>query len=299
MLRIPRSSIAGLVLSLPTLFAQTGGPRVLAISPTSGPEGTRVEIQGTNLQRVSLVRFGTEGSTFSAVSAEKIVALVPRWASTGPVEVITAGGRSTSPFPFVVMNDPRVPDDAGWKAGYVNPRPPKWEFHSVLLWGIAIADTRNRDYPSSQVEVAWTQLSCRVNGKEFVLNDDHGKVRGALYDRVPWFGNGKASDQMPFAYDAAGVVLKVGGHPDRIWHFWSFSPRQPIPPGKLDGCTAKANVRISSGALLQLGMDYWRETTGVWTGPDLNNHESGVSNWYFASPEWQEATFTDLGGPQF
>lgn len=288
-----------LAAGAPSLSAQGGILRITSISPTTGPEGSRVEITGANFDHISIVRFGTQAATFKLVSREKVVALVPRWAATSSIEIIAAQNRATSPISFTVVNDARIPDGVGWKAGYVNPRPPKWVFHSVLLWGIAIADTRLPDYPSAQVEIAWTQLSCRVDGKDVVLNDDHGKVRGALYDREPWFGSGKARDPMPFAYAPAAVVLHVGQRPDRIWHFWSNSVRRVLPPGKLEGCTAKARVRISPGALLQIGMDYWRSTTGVWEGPDVNNHEAGVSNWYFASPEWQEAVFTDIGGPQF
>lgn len=288
-----------LLAGVPALNGQANAPQIASISPTTGPEGARVEIAGENFDHVSMVRFGREAATFKLVSPEKIIALVPRWAATSSIEIITAQGRATSPIPFLVANDPRVPDEVGWKAGYVNPRPPKWAFHSVLLWGIAIADTRLPEYPSAQVEIAWTQLSCRVDGKDVILNDDHGKVRGALYDRKPWFGSGKSRDPMRFAYSPAAVVLHVGQRPDRIWHFWSNSPRRTLPPGKLEGCTAKAHVRISPGALLQIGMDYWRSTTGVWEGPDVNNHEAGVSNWYFSSPEWQDAVFTDIGGPQF
>jgi hypothetical protein len=57
-------------------------------------------------------------------------------------------------------------------------------------------------------------------------------------------------------------------------------------------------VKISSGALLQMGMDYWRSAT-VPYGAGGNNHEAGASSWYFPSSEWQEATFTDVGGVQF
>ena len=34
-------------------------------------------------------------------------------------------------------------------------------------------------------------------------------------------------------------------------------------------------------------------------GAGGNNHEAGASNWYFPSEQWQEAVFTDIGGPQF
>jgi len=50
--------------------------------------------------------------------------------------------------------------------------------------------------------------------------------------------------------------------------------------------------------MLQRGMDYWRSPT-IPYGSGGNNHEAGASNWYFPSPDWQEASFTDIGGPQF
>jgi hypothetical protein len=55
----------------------------------------------------------------------------------------------------------------------------------------------------------------------------------------------------------------------------------------------KARVRISQGALLQMGFDYWRNST-IEYGPGGNNREAGASDWYFPSSEWQEATFSDI-----
>jgi hypothetical protein len=196
-----------------------------------------------------------------------------------------------------------------YKAGYVNPERPPANFDSARLWGIAIADTRVQGHELAQVEVAWTRLSCRVDGREVVLNDDGGRVSGGLYQRWPWFAT-DAHDPMPLGFapteQAASnqdslnqaVVLRVGQRADRVWHFWSPSPRAALPAGKLEGCTVRARVRISAGALLQMGMDYWLSST-VPYGSGGNNHEAGASNWYFPSPQWQDATFTDVGGPQF
>jgi hypothetical protein len=66
---------------------------------------------------------------------------------------------------------------------------------------------------------------------------------------------------MPLAYDQTShtVVLKVGQRPDRVWHFWSPSPRAALPAGEPEGCRVKARIR--QGALLQMGMDYWRLPT--------------------------------------
>ncbi len=187
-----------------------------------------------------------------------------------------------------------IPPEVKFKTRYVNPvlKPP--EFASAMLWGIAIADTRVPGYERARVEIANTRFTCRVNGKDVVLNDDAGNVRGGLYRRYPWFGT-EAHDPIPLSYSSDGksVVLGVGTRPERVWHFWAASPRAAIPPGRLEGCTVKIRARISRGALLQVGFDYWRNTT-VEYGAGGNNHEAGASEWYIPSDEWQEAEFTDI-----
>jgi hypothetical protein len=52
-------------------------------------------------------------------------------------------------------------------------------------------------------------------------------------------------------------------------------------------------ARISHGALLQIGYDFWRNPT-IGYGSGGNNHEAGASDWYFPSDQWQNAEFSDL-----
>ena len=279
--------------------AQSTRPEVLRISPTSGPEGSRVTITGRNLQGASDVTLGAASSIFSIVSSEQIVTRIAHKSVTSPITVVTPRGSASSPFAFVVSNDPRVPDEVAFKAGYVNAVPVPRGFTSAMLWGIAIADSRVSGYQLATVQVASTQLSCRANGRGVILNDDSGNVRGGLYRRDPWFA-GNQPEPMPVSRDLVNhvVVLSVGQRPDRVWHFWAASPRAALPAGMLEGCTVKAQVKISAGALLQVGMDYWRNPS-IGFGAGGNNHEAGVSNWYFPSSQWQEAVFTDIGGPLF
>lgn len=257
-----------------------------------------MEISGQNLQEASAVLLGHTEAAFKAVSAEELIAIVPNRTATSAITVITPQGRAFSPFPFAVLTDPRVPDEVKFRAGYVNSDPRPSDFTSVLLWGIAIADTRVAAYESARVEISWTQLTCRADGKGSILNEDRGNVRGGLFRRNPWFGTNE-HEPMLLGHDRASgaAVLHVGQRADKVWHFWSASPRAHLPPGKLEGCTVKAHLRISRGALVQMGMDYWKTPT-VEYAPG-NNHEAGASNWYFPSESWQEAVFTDIGGPQF
>lgn len=188
----------------------------------------------------------------------------------------------------------RIPPEVKFKSRYVNPSPRPAKFGAAMLWGIAIADARIPGSEHATVEVAHTQLTCRIDGKDVVLNDDRGGVRGGLYRRQPWFGT-DAHGPMPIKHspDQSSVILEVGKKPDRVWHFWAASPRRMIPAGKLDGCTVQVRARVSEGALLQVGFDYWRDSNvGYRSGG--NNHEAGASDWYLPSGEWQTAEFTDI-----
>lgn len=286
-------------LSLLFAIGADDSASIAGFSPTSGPEATRVEIVGQNLQEVHAILFGNTPATFKTISPGKLIAIVPHRTATSTISLVTPRARVPAAFPFVVLTDGRIPDEVSYRAGYVNADPRPEDFNSVLLWGIAIADPRVSGYESATLEVAETQLSCRVDGQDVILNDDTGKVRGGLYRRHPWFGTDD-HEPMPMTENAPNhaVLLRLGTRADRVWHFWSASPRAAIPPGKLEGCTVKARVKISSGALLQMGMDYWRNPT-IGYGAGGNNHEAGCSNWYFPSERWQEAVFTDIGGPQF
>ena len=286
------------LLGIAFAAADDNKPEILRISPTSGPEGTRVELTGRNLQQAAEVLFGTNSSAFKPVSPEKIIAIVPHRTPTSLITVLTPKAHVSSPSAFVVVNDPRIPPEVSYKAGYVNSEPAPPGFTSVMLWGIAIADTRVAGYESAKVEVGRMQLSCRIDNRELARINDRGRLHGGLYRRKPWFA-GNDSGPIPTTYDDVNqaVILWVGQRPERVWHFWSASPRPSLPPGKLQGCAAMILVKISEGALVQIGMDYWRNPT-VPYAPG-NNHEAGASNWYFPSDRWQEAFFTDIGGPSF
>jgi hypothetical protein len=88
-------------------FTVTGGggnpPTVTSFSPTSGPVGTSVTINGTNFTGVTSVKFNTTtATTYTVNSSVKITATVPAGASTGPISVSNGDGTGTSVGSFTV-----------------------------------------------------------------------------------------------------------------------------------------------------------------------------------------------------
>lgn len=184
--------------------------------------------------------------------------------------------------------------------GYINPVSAPEVFESALLWGIAIADTRASGFESAEVSVAWTQLSCSVAGRTVILNDDWGNVRGGLYRRFPWFGTDEHEPMPILRFSNATVppkaftTLRVGRRPETASGiFGTPLTGQTCRAARARGVRPKLWLKFRPGALLQIGMDYWRNATTPY-GSGGNNHEAGVSNWYFPSDAWQEVMFSDI-----
>lgn len=105
--------------------AVSDAPEILRISPTSGPEGARVQIVGRNLQQTSAVLFGATSSAFKLISSEKLIAIVPHRTATSTITVVTP----------LDQNLGATPADAMWKTGmWLDvPRPPKFENIHLLI----------------------------------------------------------------------------------------------------------------------------------------------------------------------
>src|SRR4029077_7082354 len=78
-------------------------PTFTSFSPASGPVGTVVTINGTNLTGSTAVSFnGTSATTYTVTSSTKITATVPAGATTGTITVTAPGGPAVSPTAFPV-----------------------------------------------------------------------------------------------------------------------------------------------------------------------------------------------------
>ena len=78
-------------------------PAVSAFTPGTGAPGTTVTVMGSGFVKVIGVAFGgVRASTFVALSATQLTAVVPYSAASGPVTVFNAGGAGTSAASFIV-----------------------------------------------------------------------------------------------------------------------------------------------------------------------------------------------------
>jgi uncharacterized repeat protein (TIGR03803 family) len=77
-------------------------PTIASFSPTSGPVGTSVSINGTGLTQATRVAFNGTSASFTVNSDILITATVPTGATTGKIAVTTKGGSATSATGFTV-----------------------------------------------------------------------------------------------------------------------------------------------------------------------------------------------------
>ena len=77
-------------------------PTISSFTPTSGPVGTSVSIDGSAFIGATSVTFGGTAAAYVVNSDAQITATVPSGATTGPIAVTTAGGTATSSTNFEV-----------------------------------------------------------------------------------------------------------------------------------------------------------------------------------------------------
>jgi hypothetical protein len=89
------------------VFLVTPPPSISSFTPTSGPVGTSVDIQGTNFTDATSVTFnGTADPSFVVNSSTDVTAHVPAGATTGPISVTTPSATATSASSFTVTPPP-------------------------------------------------------------------------------------------------------------------------------------------------------------------------------------------------
>lgn len=180
-----------------------------------------------------------------------------------------------------------IPDEVAHKEGYIKYLTPPNNFKAVTGWITAIHDKTSTE--ASYIEIDYIRLYARVNSSDVLLsaNEYSDQVaEGALFMRHPWFGN---NDNTSIPYEFSNndnLLLKTSSKPDNVWHVWNKQwPRAEVP-SNIERCWLEVRCKITGSAFIQLGIDYWREPTSEYAGYNVNNTESGVSDWYFKSNEW-------------
>lgn len=90
-----------------TNLTVTSGPSISGFSPTSGPIGTSVVIEGANFFSPTVYFDGVAASA-TTVSTTQITATVPSGASTGAVKVSTSAGSATTSSNFFTGSGPVI-----------------------------------------------------------------------------------------------------------------------------------------------------------------------------------------------
>jgi hypothetical protein len=90
-------------MAVPSALAD-GAPTVSSFTPTCGPVGTSVDVNGNNFQDATHVTFNGVEATFSVQSGHLITTTVPTGATTGKIGVVSPQGTDTSSADFTVSS---------------------------------------------------------------------------------------------------------------------------------------------------------------------------------------------------
>ncbi len=113
---VPAGATSGLITvssavgsgSSSTSFVVDNNPVISNFSPSSGPIGTTVVINGLNLNAALAVRFNGVNATFTVNSNNRITAVVPQGATSGAISIVTVFGTINSTTNFLVITEPSI-----------------------------------------------------------------------------------------------------------------------------------------------------------------------------------------------
>lgn len=179
-----------------------------------------------------------------------------------------------------------APIESPWPHGHDGPLTPPAGFLATVGWLQALDDTGVSG--QSLVEVDWMRLHAVVNGVDRVLAvEEFDRVTTnmtyyGLYRRNPWFAGDKIGS-MPYTLSSGAMVIEPSARPDMVYHWWT--DRALVPSGTTR-VWFEARIRITGGAHVQGGIDYWRDLNVGWAGTNVNNTEGGVSEWECQPGQW-------------
>jgi hypothetical protein len=138
---------------------------------------------------------------------------------------------------------------------------------------------------ASQVEIDYIRLWADIDkGPRIVSANEYenGIFGGQLADRSPWFREGSVL-AMPAEIRGGVLIIRPSDHRTKVWHpYLELLPRVDI--NRARRVWMEARVRITGPALVQAGLDHWREVGGRHGDRML---ETASGDWACASGVWQ------------
>lgn len=195
--------------------------------------------------------------------------------------------------------DVRIPPELPQYHHYCRYKTPPEGFNAALPWMHAFHT--GGESSTSTVEIDYLRLYAQTTeGSEILLSDEYdthmplsGYDHGSTYNRYPFFFNEETDNwAMPAQIMNGSLIITPHSHRERAFHWWSSS-RVEIPHNT-DYLVIESRVRITGDAIVQIGLDYWKDLSAPYEGLDINNTEAGVSDIIFpAEPSiWQEISYS-------
>ena len=85
-------------------------PLITSFSPSQGPVGTQVTLNGTNLNGLTALTLGGQNVAFTQISGTQVQFTVPAGSAGGIISVIGPGGTAVSGNSFTVFSAPQITD---------------------------------------------------------------------------------------------------------------------------------------------------------------------------------------------
>jgi predicted outer membrane repeat protein len=246
-------------------------PTITNFSPTSGPIGTIVTINGTNFTGTTEVKFSANQiATYTVVNSTKITATVPTGTINGPITVTTAGGSVTSSGSFTVTS-------AYTWTGAVNR-----DWNTAGNWNpMVVPDDSTFDVLIPAV----TNLPIISNTQDFIVKNLIINTGASLTVNNGGILRIEATISLNGTYLANGITVFSGNNQQTIPtsmnlfnHLWIDNSAPGATDVKLNAnITVNGELRLVNGNLFLNGKEVNLGSTGFLTGENVNRKITGAS----------------------
>ena len=192
-----------------------------------------------------------------------------------------------------------VPDNYSWKhkpaSTYGINIPPGW--NGVTAWGQVYADQNlpnpDKKFPKARVHIKDLQLSILHNNGDWELIQDVQDPTGFLY--VEDYVNDEHKPAKIQTESGGGISIQAGS--GFCFHFFPEDISE-IDTDDIKGVFVVCKARLIGieknselpKYLLNVGGDYWRNTSAEWESDYSNNGDIAIGRFKYVTPEWRYFT---------